>query len=156
MSNTPTHRGYAALRRGRYSEPGRVYLVTTIARDRRRYFSEPRIATTTSRIIATHGTLLDARLLAWVLMPDHWHGLIELGQADLSRVVQRFKATSARALIDAGLAGPAVWNKGFHDHALRADDDLRHCARYIVMNPVRAGLVHRVGDYPWWDAIWLR
>jgi len=28
-------------------------------------------------------------------------------------------------------------------------------ARYIVMNPKRAGLVERVGDYPHWDAIWL-
>ncbi|MFV3290267.1 transposase, partial [Pseudomonas sp. NY11955] len=28
-------------------------------------------------------------------------------------------------------------------------------ARYIVANPIRAGLVSRVGDYPHWDAVWL-
>jgi hypothetical protein len=28
-------------------------------------------------------------------------------------------------------------------------------ARYVVMNPVRAGLVSRVGDYPFWDAAWI-
>jgi hypothetical protein len=28
-------------------------------------------------------------------------------------------------------------------------------ARYVVANPVRAGLVQRVGQYPHWDAIWL-
>jgi len=28
-------------------------------------------------------------------------------------------------------------------------------ARYIVANPLRAGLVSRVGDYPLWDACWL-
>ncbi|MBB5859537.1 hypothetical protein GGR69_001194 [Xanthomonas arboricola] len=28
-------------------------------------------------------------------------------------------------------------------------------ARYLIANPLRAGLVARVGDYPFWDAIWL-
>jgi putative transposase len=28
-------------------------------------------------------------------------------------------------------------------------------ARYIVANPLRAGLVERLGDYPHWDAVWL-
>lgn len=28
-------------------------------------------------------------------------------------------------------------------------------ARYIITNPVRAGLVRRVGDYPLWDVVWL-
>jgi len=28
-------------------------------------------------------------------------------------------------------------------------------ARYIVANPLRAGLVERLGDYPLWDAVWL-
>ena len=32
---------------------------------------------------------------------------------------------------------------------------LRDVARYIVANPLRAGLVERVGDYPYWDAVWL-
>jgi hypothetical protein len=28
-------------------------------------------------------------------------------------------------------------------------------ARYIVGNPLQAGLVDRIGDYPHWDAVWL-
>jgi hypothetical protein len=28
-------------------------------------------------------------------------------------------------------------------------------ARYIVANPLRAGLVSRVGHYPFWNAVWL-
>jgi hypothetical protein len=38
---------------------------------------------------------------------------------------------------------------------LRRDEDLRAVARYVILNPVRAGLVQRVGDYPHWDAVWL-
>jgi putative transposase len=47
-----------------------------------------------------------------------------------------------------------VWDVGFHDRAVRQDDDLVDMARYLVLNPVRAGLVRRVRDYPYWGAVW--
>ena len=48
-----------------------------------------------------------------------------------------------------------VWQKGFHDRAVRQEDDLPAIARYVVANPVRAGLVTKTGTYPHWDAIWV-
>jgi len=51
--------------------------------------------------------------------------------------------------------GRRIWQDGFHDHALRQEEDLAEVARYIVANPLRAGLVERVGDYSHWDAVWL-
>ncbi len=48
-----------------------------------------------------------------------------------------------------------VWQKAFQDRALRKDDDIKVAARYIVANPLRAGLVDRIGDYPYWNAVWL-
>jgi REP element-mobilizing transposase RayT len=119
-------------------------------------FAEPEAAFAVARRIGESATWLDARLLCWVLMPDHWHGLIELGDRfDLPRVLNRFKASTAlEANRSVGRIG-AVWSRGFHDHALRAEEDLVSVARYVVLNPVRAGLVRRVWDYPFWDAIWL-
>ena len=49
----------------------------------------------------------------------------------------------------------AVWQPGFHDRALRKNEDLVTASRYIVANPVRAGLVEHIADYPHWDAVWL-
>jgi putative transposase len=70
-------------------------------------------------------------------------------------VVQVFKNLSARRLNALrGTSGP-VWQAGFHDHALRAEEDVVAVARYVVANPVRAGLVPRVGEYGLWDAKWL-
>lgn len=46
----------------------------------------------------------------------------------------------------------AVWQAGFFDHSIRQDEDLRANTRYIIANPLRAGLCAQVGDYPWWDA----
>lgn len=51
-------------------------------------------------------------------------------------------------------AGP-VWQEAYHNHSVRGEEDLRALGRYVIGNPVRVGLVERVGDYPLWDAIWL-
>jgi putative transposase len=51
--------------------------------------------------------------------------------------------------------GRRIWQTGFHDHALRADEDVVRVARYIVANPLRAGLVSSPGEYPHWDAVWV-
>jgi len=48
-----------------------------------------------------------------------------------------------------------LWQKGYFDRALRREEDLKAMARYIVANPLRAGLVEHIGQYPLWDAIWL-
>jgi hypothetical protein len=70
-------------------------------------------------------------------------------------MVRRFKGVVARRTNAALQRRGPLWDVGFHDHALRSDESVIHAARYIVANPVRAGLVKRVGDYPFWDAIWL-
>ena len=82
-------------------------------------------------------------------MPYHLHWLLELGQAqNLSAVVRGIKAASSHAL------GCTVWQAGFYDHALR-NEDVKLVAKYIIANPLRAGLVSKIGDYPHWDVVWL-
>jgi len=65
------------------------------------------------------------------------------------------KSRSARAVNHLLVRGGPVWQKGYYDHAVRCDEDLRRLARYMIANPLRAGLVERIGDYPLWDAVWL-
>jgi REP element-mobilizing transposase RayT len=87
-------------------------------------------------------------------MPDHWHGLVQLGAHDgLSLVMNRFKAFTARRM--SCTQSGVVWDRGFHDRVLRKEEDAMAAARYIVANPVRAGLVNSVLDYPYWNCIWL-
>jgi len=148
--------GHQALRRGRWSEAGRIYLLTFTTAGRRPHFLEWRAACDASRLMAGSQAWSSGTLLAWVLMPDHWHGLAELGDgATLADCVRRLKGGSARALRQRHPALGRIWASGYHDHAIRREEDLLPAARHLVMNPVRAGLVSRVGDYPFWDAIWL-
>ena len=88
-------------------------------------------------------------------MPDHFHLLLQLRDMPLGKVLNALKSKSAIELNrEIGRTGP-FWEPGFHDHALRREDDLLGVARYIVANPLRAGLVRRLGDYPYWNAVWL-
>ena len=145
-----------ALRLGRYSETGRIYLVTAVTHQREPLFSAFELARIVVHALRKADALGRCRSLAFVVMPDHVHWLVELRDGDLSALVGQFKATAAGGInrrLDT--AGRQRWQKGFHDHALRKDEDLVALARYVVANPLRAGIVRRIGDYPHWDAIWL-
>jgi REP element-mobilizing transposase RayT len=147
--------GTRALRSGRHSRTGQIYLVTFVTWERRRLFIESKAASACVSSLLDGRTWRSSRLLAWVLMPDHWHGLIELGRGDeLSHLVRHIKACSARDVRRSRPEIGPVWLAGFHDHALRSDEDLVQVARYVVLNPVRAGLVRRVRDYAYWGAVW--
>jgi REP element-mobilizing transposase RayT len=138
------------LRKGRVSLPGQAYHVTTITLDRQPVFSDLQSARFLINALRQAQTRGEATTLAFVVMPDHMHWLMQLDAgASLSKVVGTVKAVTAHGL------GERIWQTGFHDHALRREEDLATLARYIVANPVRAGLVQRVGDYPHWDAVWL-
>lgn len=148
--------GNHALRRGRVSLPNHVYLVTTAALNRECFFMNFQTACAASRCFADERILGDARMLAWVLMPDHAHWLLQLGERDtLDVVVNRLKSASSRKANRVLNRYGALWQQAYHDHALRSYEGLRETARYVVANPLRAGLVERVGDYPFWDAEWV-
>ena len=149
-------RGYAALRKGRVSLDGQIYLVTFTTYKRTPLFETADLARIASQALNDPRLWQSASLLAWVLMPDHWHGLIELSATGkLSKTVQRLKSNTARHVrLENSVVRP-VWEKGFHDRAVRSDESLLGVARYLVCNPVRSKLVQRVGDYPYWNAVWL-
>ncbi|WP_244919607.1 REP-associated tyrosine transposase [Pseudoxanthomonas spadix] len=143
------------LRKHRFSESGRIYLITFATHRRTPYFSEHPHAAVVARCLNSPQAWPHGRLLCWTLMPDHWHGLLELGTESLDRSIGRAKALATRQWHKALDCQHVLWGRGFHDRAVRKDEDVLHMARYIVANPVRAGLVRRVGDYPYWNAIWL-
>lgn len=155
MNNIGGVHGHA-LRKGRVSIGNGVYLITTTTLARQKLFADFDAGCAAARCFEDACLLGDAKMLAWVLMPDHLHGLLQLGERDeLSVVVNRLKSASAQyANHVLGKTG-AVWAKAFHDHALRSDEDLQNVARYVVANPLRAGLVAQVGNYPFWNAVWL-
>lgn len=153
-TNTPGHK---ALRYGRYSEPHRLYLVTTATFQRQPFFDNwqiGRIVIGEMKRVSDEEELVESK--AWVLMPNHLHWLFALtDKTDLANVMRLVKGRSAHNINERLIRKGPVWDKAFHEHALRKDEDVINVARYIVANPLRAGLVKRTADYPLWDAIWV-
>lgn len=148
---------YDNLRIGRYSETNRIYFVTTVIKNRNERifndFSAARLVVNEMRYL--HETE-KVSSIAWVIMPDHLHWLFQLKeQESLPNVVKSLKARSAQNINKYLNRTGAVWQKAYYDHALRKEEDIKGISRYIVANPLRAGLVKNIGDYPLWDAIWL-
>lgn len=120
------------------------------------------------------------RLVAWVIMPNHVHVLLEvLPGFLLARVVQSWKSFTARRinawLEDAGRRAGArrsqeeagrragagrsqnrgsggLWQRDYWDRFIRDEGHLLTAIRYIENNPVKAGFVEREEDWPWGSA----
>ena len=139
------------LRLGRHSLAGQIYLVTMVTGQRQPVFADLYAARALIGVLREEERLERALTWAFVLMPDHLHWLMQLGtKVSLSGCVQGVKSMCSRRM------GRSVWQAGFHDRALRREEDMRSVARYIVANPLRAGLAEDLGSYPHWDARWMR
>ena len=135
------------------SEPARIYLVTIVTEQRARLFDELLLARMLVRHLKEHEFVTT---LAYVVMPDHVHWLLKLkDDRALESVVRSAKSRSAGSINRFYGRNGRVWQKGFHDYSVHEQDDLKYIARYLVRNPVRAGLAKSVRDYSHWDAIWL-
>ncbi len=148
---------YRALRRHRTSSPNQIYLITFTTGKRQAIFFENDLAARAFCVALNDPRLWqEAELMCWVLMPDHVHLLVQIGDKEsISQLINRLKTNAARAVNLTLGRKDRFWERGFHDKAIRSEGNIVDVARYVVMNPVRAGLVKSAGMYPYWDAIWL-
>jgi putative transposase len=87
-------------------------------------------------------------VVADCFMPDHLH-VFACGndpQADLKRFMKTFKQRSSYEWLRG--AGSALWQRSYYDRVLRPGEDTWVVARYILGNPVRAGLSTDAAGYP--------
>lgn len=89
----------------------------------------------------------------FVVMPDHVHFFCVSDErpdaAPLSYFVGAFKQWTAKSILrSSGVAAP-LWQREFFDHVLRSDESYESKWRYVLENPVRAGLVKAAGDWPY-------
>jgi len=150
------------LRKGRFSQNSQIYLVTTVTEKRRQIFYDFFLGRWVVQAMRRQQEQEKVQSLAFVVMPDHLHWLFALqNDWSLANVMQSVKGISSYEIqkIRRGRGevqeNSTLWQDGYHDHAVRKEEDLQQLARYIVANPLRAGLVSKIGDYPLWDAIWL-
>ena len=93
-----------------------------------------------------------AGVLAYVVMPDHLHALLEpAGHAEIGAVMKYVKRIAGNRIRRLGHAG-RLWEARFYDRVMRDEVELMSAVRYIHENPVRAGLCPRPEDWRWGTA----
>jgi len=113
-----------------------------------------------ARHIALQCCIHDHRLTYWlhaaVVMPDHVHMLVTpFDEWRLPRITGRVMSVSAHCINRRLKRRGSVWQREPFDHILRSDESRRVKGEYIVMNPVRAGLVETPDAYPWIYRSWI-
>ena len=101
------------------------------------------------------------RLLAWCVMPNHVHVLMEAFAA-LPKIVQSWKSFTGRwalrnnAELLLGVPGNALWMRDYWDRFIRDETHFNNVFTYIEKNPVKAKLCRLPQDWPWSSAAMRR
>ena len=153
-----------------YASPG-AYFVTICSADRKPIFGEVvageacpnevgRIVESVWRSLPSDFRFLETA--AFILMPNHLHGILILSDAvgakhsalsdasplrigprgtsrgSLAAIIQNLKSISTRRIRRLGLLGDApVWQRGYYEHVIRGDANLARIQAYIEQNPAR-------------------
>ena len=86
-------------------------------------------------------SIWEFELIAWCLLPDHFHAIVDPRGANISEIMQRLK-TKFAGLYRAkySLREGRVWQNRFWDHIIRDENDLNRHLDYIHINPVKHGV----------------
>ncbi|MYD11969.1 MAG: transposase [Chloroflexi bacterium] len=101
----------------------------------------------------------NVKLDRFVVMPNHLHGLIDIGggcerdsrqlsdgetvsvtiqAGSLGAIVGQFKAAVSRRAKTMGIAGDSrIWQRGYYDHIVRSECSLNEIRKYILENPAK-------------------
>lgn len=131
----------------RHFQEGSIFFLTHVTADRR-----PLLVANydlwESALRRTH-TGRDFNLLAWVVLPDHVHMVIEPGGHDLSELMRKLKLSfSGQYRHRFGVTSGRVWQNRFWDHIIRDQNDLNRHIDYIHYNPVKHGQFASPFDWP--------
>ena len=90
-------------------------------------------------------------MLGYVILSDHFHLIIKIRDADISKIMQsivlRFTWRSIKQTAITQKQPVSLWQRRFWDHIIRDQNDLNRHLDYIHYNPVKHGAVNAPRDY---------
>ncbi len=89
------------------------------------------------------------KLICYCILPNHIHLVFELikGNKGISKIMQSIKRTSARKCNLILKRNGKFWQDESYDRLVRDDKELYFNIKYVLMNPVNAGLVEKWSDW---------
>jgi putative transposase len=132
----------------RYYIPDAIYFITCVTYQRRDLFTLQKSIALFWEITRNLKKIHPYKLYAHVLIPDHFHFLLQPLKEDVSMVMQSLKDNFSRHYkkLHGIKTNIRVWQYRFWDHVIRNQDDFNHHFDYIHYNPVKHRIVGKPED----------
>jgi putative transposase len=124
------------------------YSLTLCTFEREQRFTSPDVVEPARSQLLHKADDFQFAIPAYCFMPDHLH-ILALGESpdsDLEAFVYKMKQKTGFEFKKTGRA--PLWQDGYYDRVLRSDEQTLVVAKYILENPVRAGLAAAFDTYP--------
>jgi putative transposase len=129
--------------------PGACYHVTTRGNDKQEIFisdkDRHRFIVILQEVVHTQSWVLHA----YCLMGNHYHLLVETPEANLAYGMQRLNGHYCGGFNKIYKRVGHVVQGRYHSRLIRDDRDFLAVTRYVVLNPVKDGMVQQPGDWRW-------
>jgi putative transposase len=136
---------------------GYCYHVLNRGNGRRTVFHKEGDFAAFAKLLREAGERTEVRLLGWCLLSNHFHLLLwPRRDGELSAHMMWLSTAHVRRYHQHYHFSGHVWPGRFRSFPIQADEHLLTVQRYIVRNPVRAGLVARAQDWAWSSAAPVR
>jgi len=161
---------------GRFNFENQIYFITTKTFQGRDIFNHNSNCRIFIDTLKDYRKLF--KLYGFVIIPNHVHLLIEPINIDISKLMNYIKGKSSRLINIARVAEPLgsaaterersttrpsrkrihaeilrpgipVWQKSFHDHVIRKEEDFLEKINYIHKNPLKHGVAENLDEYIW-------
>jgi putative transposase len=139
----------------RYTFAGECYHVLNRANRKAEVFHEPADFLAFVYLIDKVQQRIDVPLLAYCLMPNHVHLVVQpKGDGDITRWMQWLFTTHARHYHEKYGTTGHVWQGRYKHFPVQCDHHLLTLLRYVERNAARAKLVARAEDWRWGSLHW--
>lgn len=133
----------------RVEYPGAVYHVMARGHERSRIFRDERDRNRFLQLLGTTAQDLAILIHGYCLMDNHYHLLVETPEGGLSRAMKAISGRYSQWFNWRHKRAGHLFEGRFKSVLVQKERHLLELSRYVVLNPVRAGLVERAGDWRW-------
>ena len=136
-------------RQWRIEFEGAYYHILSRGNERRNIFYDNDDRISFLEILGKMSERFEIEVYAYVLMNNHYHLLLKTNKPNISKSMQWFGTTYTRRYNIKHKRNGHLFQGRFKNFLVENDEYLTLLSCYIHRNPLRAGIVRRLVDYPW-------
>ncbi len=133
----------------RLQVPGATYHVTTRGNRKQEIFTDAHDRLRFLQLLEEVVEILGWRCHTYCLMTNHYHLLVQTPEPDISQGMHRLNGVYAKWFNWRHGYEGHLFERRFHDELVEGHAHLLELTRYIVLNPVRAGIARFAGTWRW-------